>query len=323
MHIKIALKFRPFSHEEGTRCLIPFSSWEAQIFPAKVFFLDLSPAGTHVEMNLPIEGPVDGFTILQDLEKGRIEVFGKAKRGFFRYYLTPDALSFARGETFPLDFIEKHDLVISKKRLSFGVHKKQDWDLIQRRCETEEFFPFWVRISQFIPKIPLPYRGIGTDFLLMQGKLKETFQAAFLGILSPRLKDERYLGLIPDQEISPEFSSLGIIHEGARQIEELLFFEDDENWNFLPHLPKELHAGRFVSFETKKGDFIDFEWSKKELKKVVIHPAQSRQIKPILQRSLKTYRVRKSLRHKGETKARDEGLNLEKGQIIYLDKFLH
>lgn len=308
MRIQITQKFRPFSHQGGTYCPIPFTTWEVQVFPAKLKFRNLAGSGQE-EKNLPIEGPVKNFTVVLDLEKGRVEVFGRGKKGYFRYFVSPNECSFLKEEKLPA----------SKKRLFFGVHKKQDWDAIKSRLDIGEIFPFWHRLAQLFPEKPV--QRVGTAKLLEKGMLLETFQAAFQGILSPRLIDENHLGIISEEKTSA--NPIGLIHEGAKQIEKLFFFEEKDMWHVLPALPKELHAGRFIFIETKEGDVLHIEWSKKELKKVIIDPAKTRPLQLSLQSRLKSYRVRKSTRQKGERISHNAPLELVKGQRLYLDRFMH
>ncbi|NGX60278.1 MAG: hypothetical protein KR126chlam3_01449 [Chlamydiae bacterium] len=309
MRIQITQKFRPFSHRPGINCLIPFTTWEVQVFPAKIFFRNLENDEEKCE-ELDIEGPVSGFTVVQDLERGRVEVFGRGKKGYFRYFIDADSRP----------FLKKKTLSLSKKRLFMGIHKKQDWEMIQRRFNMVEIFPFWIRMAQLVPEIPLPKKPAGTLKLLQDGQLDLLFAAAFQGILSPRLRDENFLGLIPDIPIPQNISPLGILHEGARQIEKLFFTTENDQWHFLPSLPKEFHAGRYIYLETPEGDQLDIEWSKKELKKVIIRPAKTRTISLILKRGLKTFRFRKSIRQKGERGSKT--VDLQEGQTLYLDRFM-
>lgn len=301
MRIKIAGKLRPFSHQPGICCLIPFSTWEAQIFPTKIFFRDLAKGATK-EVEIPKQGPIKGFTVLQDLERGRVEVAGRAKDGYFRYFLDT--------------YVEKVELHDSLKRLSLGYHKKQDWELIQRRAEMGEIFPYWIRLAQLIPEVPLPKVPLGTMKLLDQ--LDLLFQAGFQGILVPCFADENYLGLIPDEKIPAGISPLGLLHEGARRIERLFFYEEDSTWYFLPKLPKEFHSGRFIHLTSAAGDRIDIEWSKKELKKVVIFPQSNRTIHLKLQSSLHHYRLQKKVKMQ-----RDQPLELQVDKPLFLDRFTH
>lgn len=326
MRIAIALKLRPFSHRPGTCCLIPFSTWEARIYPTKIRFQNLAMREER-ELTLSIQGPVKGFTIVQDLEKGRIEVFGKGYEGFFRYYITAGSLEFVKGETLPLDFIQKYELPPSKMRLSLGVHKKQDWELISRRSAMEEVLPFWIRLAQLIPEEAFPKKKMGTLALLEEPFTKQNayshfqniFQVAFEGILSPRIADENFLGLIPEEKrgVSP----IPLIHEGAKQIQELFFQEEEDLFHFLPKLPKEFHAGRLIYIKTSSGDQVDIEWTKKQIKKVIICPQTSRQIQLGLQKRIRSYRVRKNLRQKGEMRSSTQVIELKPGQTLFLDRF--
>jgi len=303
MRIKIATKLRPFSHQPGTCCLIPYTTWEVRVFPTKLFFRDLSNGKTQ-ERSVDQVGPIKGFTVVDDLERGRVEIFGRAKGGYFRTFIT--------AESYP--FLKKFDLPVDEKRLSLGCHKKQDWELIQRRSEMAEIFPFWVRLAQLIPQMPFP--SIGTAGLIAEGKLDLAFQAAFQGVLCPRLRDENYLGIIPDLKIPSDVSPLGILHEGARQIERLFFYEEGEELHLLPNLPKELHAGRFIHLSTEAGDSIDLEWSKKQLKKVVIRAKQTRKIHLRLQSKIRRFRVSKNPHKSGEP------IQLQAGETLYLDRFM-
>lgn len=296
MRIQITTKFRPFSHRPGIRSLIPYTTWEAQIFPTKVFLRDLKSGETK---ELAIEPTSRKFTVMLDLEKGRLLVSGKE---------------------LSLESLEKHTLRPTKKRLFMGVHKKQDFEMIQRRCDMAEIFPLWLKASQLIPEVVMPSKTVGTMQLLEEGKLRAFFQAGFQGMFCPRLKDENYLGLIPDFDPPKKLCPIGLLHEGARQIEALFFFAEKNTWHFLPNLPKEFHAGRFVHLETPEGDELDMEWSKKQLKKVIIRPNTTREIQLSLKKGLKTFRVRKSLRQRGESAKGT--ISLKAGQTLYLDRFM-
>ncbi|MBS0629218.1 MAG: hypothetical protein JSS30_03210 [Verrucomicrobia bacterium] len=295
MPIKIAAKLRPFSHQPGICCLIPHTTWEVKIFPTKLFFRD-HQSGRTEEVSI---GKQKEFTVVDDLERGRIEILGKPRQ------------LIAAGS---YEFLEKIELPSSNKRLSLGCHKKQDWEQIQRRADMGEIFPFWIRLAQIIPETALP--SIGTAELLKQGKLDQTFHAGFVGILCPRLQDENYLGIIPDVKIPSGVSPLGILHEGARQIERLFFYEEGEALYFLPKLPKEFHAGRFVHLTTRAGDEIDMEWSKKQLRRVVIRAKSTRTVQLHLQSHIRRFRVQKAIFH------RDQPIELQAGKTLYLDRFM-
>ena len=301
MRIQIGLKLRPFSHRPGIICLIPFTTWEVQVFPALLKFRNLAGKETK-DVPLKVEGPVKGFTVMLNLEKARVEVFGRGQKGYFRKFITPKEYS----------FLKETPLPPSSERLSLGIHKKQDWDLIQRRSDMAEIFPFWLRLSQLIPEKPLPKKTVGTMHLL--DDLSLLFQVGFQGILSPRLIDENHLGLIKEETTTA--SPLALLHAGANEIRKLFCQEEGNTLHILPNLPKELHAGRYIT------PSYSIEWSKKQIKKIIIDPKETKIIYLNL-RKVKTYRLRKSLRQRGEQRKRDMPIELKRGQRLYLDRFQH
>lgn len=309
MRITIRQPLKPFSLQPGFRCLIPLTTWEAHIFPTKALLSDLS-SNQKEEIPLPFGGKLDGFRVTVDLEKGRIEVVSKRTKPF---YLTAE--SFSEINAMPLSQ--------SKKRLSLGIHKKQDADLILRRGDMAELFPFWLRIADLIPEVSLPAEPVGTMHLLSPKSLPELALAGFEGFFCPRLSDPMHLGLVESEMVPNGASPIGLLHEGARLIESLFFVQNGDSIHILPQLPKEFHAGRFVHLETREGDRFDLEWSKKELKKVVLRPAVERDISLCLQSKLKSFRVRTDLRARGHRVQSKKPFFIKPGQVLYCDRFSH
>lgn len=328
MRIQIASRLRPFSHSPGTSVLLPFTTWEVKVFPAKLVFSNLAGAERE-EIVLPILGPVQGFTVMQNLEKGRIEVFGRGKAGYFRYLITADHIQFLNGNKIILPFITKFTIPPSEMRLSLGDHKKQDWDLVKRRADMSEVLPFWLRLSALIPPQSLPQEPFGNYSLLAKIEEKQSivpyfqnlFQSAFHGIFSPCVRDEKFLGLFPEKEIPQTVCPIPLLHQGAEQIKSLFFVEKEGAISLLPSLPKEFHAGRFLKIKTMQGDLIDLEWSKKQIKKVIVTPANTHPLQLVLPREIRSFRVRKGLQQTGERQDTDQPLALHQGQRLYLDRF--
>ncbi len=199
MSITIAERLRPFSHRPGVKVLVPGSSYSLQIFPAYLKIADLrqAQASTLAEWQLSIEGPVDQFTVLQDLEKRKISVWGQAQNGYFRYhcYLTenrqeivlevekasPAGLTYQSSGnkelqgnldakqlltlfTFATPCMATSSLT---ERLSLGNHKAQEWELIRRRSSMIEVFPLWHRLG-LLTSTPL----LASDEETEEGTLK-------------------------------------------------------------------------------------------------------------------------------------------------------
>ena len=342
LHIKIAERLHPFSHQSGTVCLIPKTTWEVQVFPALLRFRDLE-SSQHFELALDFKGPIKDFTLEQDLEKGCVRVYGMSQTGYIDYQITRDknTLNLVRrkGESISLPVALKDEFFpLLPERLSLGMHRSQDWTLVQRRMDLSEIFPTWLRLAALTPQRKIKeLPSVGTLILLQECKnaiskrekkqlsplFTALFQTAFQGILSPRLMDEHFLGIIPqsEKEIPSSLSSLVLLQESAKLIRELFFKEEEKKIFLLPCLPPEMHSGRFISIRTSTGDEISMEWSKKLLKKVVWRNATQKEIVLELQASLKSFRLRHALRDRGTRISTDEPLFLKAGQTLYLDRF--
>lgn len=359
MHIKIAERLHPFSHQSGTHCLIPKTTWELQAFPTLLRFRDMQST-EYFEMVLPFKGPIKGFTLEQNLEKGFIHIFGMSQEGYIDCQIAREknslklictkipevechflgkSLPLRKGESIILPITLKDEQFLpTSERLSLGMHKSQDWVLVQRRMDLSEIFPIWLRLAALIPQRKLKeLPPVGTLLLLKECKKaldqeeKNTikplftalFQTAFQGILSPRLTDEQFLGIIPpfEGEIPATLSPLLVLQESAKLIRELFFKEEGEKIFLLPCLPTEMHSGRFIGIKTAAGDEIHLEWSKKILKKVIYRSATEKEITLELQRPLKSFRVRYAQKDHGSRVLADDPLFLGAGQTLYLDRF--
>lgn len=350
MQIKIASRFRPFSHQKGASALLPKSFWSVQVFPALVVFKNIET----YTLALEIKGPVKEFTLEQDLEKGYLCVFGHTQEGYIRYLISREAdgilIQFEKtpkegvlcqflGKEWrikPKDSLllplplEHAQVEVGKERLSLGVDKKADWDLILRRSDLAEILPFWLRLDALLPAVSYKQSSFGTLALLQECRalklpaFHKFFLAAFQGILVPHLLDEQHqgLGVASDGDIPVGLSSLAVIKESAPLIRSLFIQEQEEgSIAILKHLPKEFHSGRYTAFRTKKGDLIDIEWTKHLLRRLTFVSAQDQKLDLSLQKEIKRFRVRRSERGRGEIVKEGAPLALRAGEKILLDRF--
>lgn len=330
MQIKSALRFQPFTHLVGTPCLIPGTEWVCRIYPT---LIRLGRAKEAIEHPLPLVGPVRPFTIFQDLEKGRIEVRAKAENGFFRFFIAAEEgmvkLIPLKGPLQPLNLAIAGNIPSPpKERLSLGINKQQDWQMVLRRGDPAEVLPFWLRLAAWTPEGPSDPNEIrGTYSLLQKGEkvkqytlLKNAFEGCFEGLLTPRL-DDGHLGLISPEELPETLSPLPILHRGAALIRSLFVEFEGEEIALLSHLPPEFHAGRFIHITTPHGDTLSLEWSKKLLKKVYLKAGSTRTISWKAQRSLRSYRLRVGRATRGERVSIHEPLEIENGREYHLDRF--
>ena len=310
MKIKLTEKYRPYSHDMGTSCLLPKSPWRVKVFPTRIEFTNLisEGSGDSFTVSSAVQGPLSQFTVMQDLERQWVRVFGRGPQGHFSYRIVASAheiilflekapkegIAFTYdGETRTLK--RKEELImpsssssfptIHGEKMHFGCHKAQDWTLVKRRLCLDEILPIWFELGKNIPEHPK--LNVGTSRLLLNceslareknreligSHLLDLFRAGFEGMLSPRLQDTDYQGLLLEKdEIPKEASPLMLLGEGARLIKELLIQEREKSLSILPCLPVELHAGRFIGW---KNDHLtlDLEWSKKLVRRLTVPPS--------------------------------------------------
>lgn len=196
MSITIAEHLRPFSHLPGTTTILSGSGHQIQIFPTLIRIFDLTQGNPVLlrDIHLIAAGPLDQFTVCNDLEKGRITVSGKSRKGWIRYHIISSSnmkqirlllikapkqgLAFCDNNKTQLLFEKEHLDILNPSeifepflislcdRLSFGCNKAQDWELIKRRGQTNEILPFIHRLGQLIPKQLNIFPDQGTFSLL-------------------------------------------------------------------------------------------------------------------------------------------------------------
>ena len=358
--IQIAQRLHPFSHIPGAICPLPKSNWSIQAFPTRLVFRHLTKQ-QEIELNIQCTGPMSDFTLQLDLEKGAVVFFGAPKEGYFRILITrePDGIalffdrafssgvsllvgnqkpvcSFREKEKYLIQLPKEHpEIIISKERLSFGMHKSQDWDMVSRRSDLKEIFPVWLRLGSVIPEQKFK-ENRGTLLLLDECRkllnerqkteifpaFQKLFWAAFSGIMFPRLRDTQFQGLVLSEEPVPEhLSPLLLLQEAAVLVRALFYQEAGDEIAFLPCLPPECHAGRFISIAVKGGDEIHMEWSKKLLRRIIWRPASDRKVSLLLQKPIRRLRIRSSSKERGKVIDKSHPIELQQGESYLFDNF--
>ena len=331
MRIQIANRLKPFSHLPGTMCPLPGSSLRFQIFPACIKVHDLSQTEPLFleELPLPVEGPIKDFTVQLDLERGYILVWGKSATGFFRYRIhaiesksTESKLTKSKSkwgiivekspnqkmeDIHPIGGFPIHQPSKTIERLSLGSHKEQDWLSVSRRQDLKEIFPFWFRLGQMITQVQSrsDFRQ-GTAFLLEKCReqikvnnssqwlepFQNVFIAGFEGILSPRLRDDQYNGFhLPDLKKDCELSPFILLQEGSNLIRDLFIHNKNQEIHILPSLPSQFHCGRMTDLVCGSEN-LDLEWSKKELRRIVLRAGRTGDLQLIFPKGFRQYRLR-------------------------------
>lgn len=366
MFFLIRERFRPYSHVPGTSTPLAGSGYEVQVFPCLIRIYSLQTATPRLagEIALGLQGPIDPFTLTNDLEKGRVTVTGCSREGWFCYHLIGDRggknLSFVierapvvgiqmaynnhsftlrKGERFELfgkDVSFDPYLPPHGERLCLGNHKKQEWEGMQRRLNLAELFPFWHRLGQIVPAFPLPVKKEGNLALLEACRktlldrnpveteecFRQLMRVGFRSLWMPCLEDPFYQGILPNQPLQAlTVSPLFLLTEGAHLIRQLFLFEEEGKIEVLPHLLPSLHCGRFTDIVLESGGIISLEWTKKTIRRLILHSSEEREVQLSFRSSVRSYRLRQSLREKGERKKNDSSVLLQKNCYYAFDNF--
>ncbi len=309
MYLKIAQRYRPFSHTPGIVIPIPGTFFSAQIFPGRLYLNSWD--GKKEEIVWKWRGPISSFTCVQDLEKGCIIVFGKGEEGYFRYRIeSTEKGIIVKIEKSP---IEEGDRYVeapyfkkqSRERLFLGVTKQQDWEKIQRRSDFREIYPIFLKLASFLPY----QKEEGNIFV------PAIFPTLFFGMLQPRLTDEGYHNVL--QDIPSIHNPFSLIRQGASAIRKHFFRQEGDTLYLLSHLPKGIISGRYISLAFSLGE-IDIEWSKKILRRVIFRINHRGTIGLSLQKEIVDFRI--TLDGKSHKHLAVDPLDLREG-TYFLDRF--
>lgn len=219
-------------------------------------------------------------------------------------------------------------------RLSLGNHKSQDWEFVKYRQDLKEIFPVWYLLGQLLPSFNA-HHFEGTAAFLKEcreaienssGNFLQSFlnlfQAGFEGILSPRLRDEQYLGFsLPPISNNSKLSPLILLKEGADLIQKVFIKQINNTIEVLPALPPEFHCGRFINISCGQFGVLHFEWSKKIIQRMIFYSKISGSIQFKFQKELQSFRLREGGKDHGKMHSCISSIDVEKEKIYYLDNF--
>lgn len=356
MKITIAGRFSPFSHRAGTHVLIPKTQIVAEIYPSFIRFHNCESPGIY-EVDIQIGSYVDGFTVVQDLEKHVIRVFGTSSSGYISYELQYSQghiiLHLTRAKN-PLDLIfeGKRETILPKgkltlvsvtkyvdltiPRLAFGIHKLQNIDHIAMRKDLREIIPFLYRIGKLSPT-DLKDIQLGTTSELVEKirnkiqirdkigltfALREFFSIAIRDLFVPQLFDYRLQGSFTPPNSSELYYDTNLVFQVAGLIENLFLEERENSLFFLPLLLPSLHAGRFVNLSTQAKKYaLDMEWRSHKLRKVIFYSYEACEYHFILPKPLRTFRMKSSRKDPGIVLRTGDLISVKKDNKYFFDRF--
>jgi len=295
----------PFSHTPGIRLLIPETAVQLQAFPTLLRFADQ-------EIPLQAKGPLQNFTVIQDLQRHAVTIFSES----YCYHLLPS-----------LELVTKRPKQQEHEILDFGMHKKQLWEAMRTRLDFRELLPLWFRLGSLLSLPEQKTDGKGPFALLSEIEslppekvipaFKKLFLVGFSDLFIPEAKDRFYQGILEEGSGS---DPLYLLTLGREMIKSLFFKEEESGYRLLPKLPPELFAGTFTNIKTKIGKF-SFTWSKKELRVAELRCSLSKEVLFTLPSQIRSFRIR--IGRKGDPikyKSNDK-IELKENTHYYFDRF--
>lgn len=310
--IKIKEDYRYFTHLIGKESVIPLSKVVAKVFPTR---LEIG----EVVVDLNLTGPIKGFTHLLNMEKGRVEVFGKAKEGYYHVFLLAKegkiVLRLHRGSSLSL-VIDGKELTLEKgqeqtlleaktmpmpdfiEKISFGCSKKALLENDIQRLTKLYYF------SQMIPK---------ADALEMP---LEDMESLISDLFVPSTSDRFFRGIITEHDIQDKFSVFASLYA---KIKTDLVVEEENTLSVLRNSDAFNIAGRGVSLVTENFH-VDVLWRKGRVLKVAITSAKDLSKKITFPGAVKKFRVRKHTNEKGKWHLADKPLFCKKNETLFIDR---
>jgi hypothetical protein len=273
----------------GATALIPGTLWVVRATPARLRIEDLS-GEVHYEMALEIAiGPKRGFTLQQDLEKQLVFVFGQADTGFYRLQIRalPDGIELKRGSECWVVPLAGPRGIKAQERLSLGNNKAQDWDLVRRRWDLREILPQIFHLGQQTPG--------SSDALMLS------------------------LEMLCMELFPPQFPSASLLCKGAQMIRNLFVQERGDELLLLPSSPILFDSGRLVGVEWGNIGKVDFEWTKRQMRQLILHVRLGGVRTLSFPKEVKEFRLRSNCQE--ERCSNGQPLALAAGKTYLLDHF--
>lgn len=337
--LKYSAKKKGAFCQHGPLCL--------EIHPCRLLIKDLRSSKTYT-LNFFPKTAFSEFSFFHDLQRLKTEVFAKNRQGLFHYSLCEKGLCMHKLPPIELESpfyqgpLEKKQIIplpeelclAAKKepeRLFLGSHKLAKLTSLQEKKDLKQILPFWLYLAQeIVPEKNALVSG-GVFALLEELKkqlkakehdnlgdsLQELFLASFQDLFVPRLLDNEWQGFsLP--ALQGQEKPLQWIVESAKVLRALFFQE--EGLEILPHLPKQLHCGRFIGLQSPELLTLDIEWTKKKIRRLFFVPKNDCELCFSFQRDLRSFRLRSLDFEKKRIKC-GETLACQKGKGYFLDNF--
>jgi hypothetical protein len=309
--------------------MVPKSNWALEAYPKEIrfFYEEMS-----VSLELDLNEPISGFTLQQDLEKDVVRVFGRAKEGYFHFEISHEGKKIItilkRGKSIPYIFsgkkgvLERHQFLeietepafetYHTERLSLGVTKKLDWEMVLRRGELKEILPVLFFLGQKVdPSL--------ADSSFEIDSIEIFLKAYFDHLLLPKRSLDKRLG-VSGKDLPSHISLAAILYKSYEKVRSFFIKEERGSISIFPNLPKEFVSGKLIGLKFSSA-IIDIEWTKQKIRRVRIVAILEGVLEIKWPKEVDSYRLKYRPQEKGQMVASSEEILLLPGKIYYLDKF--
>jgi hypothetical protein len=331
--ISIKDRFKPYFQGAHETCMVPKSPWTLEAFPQEFIFKHGDKS--HV-LKLNLQETTEFFQLEQDLEKDLIKIYSQSKSGYFQFEIFHKDqfihVVFKRGKEISIEFqgkeliLKKGDLVSFEagpsfstdhiERLSFGMNKKMDWQLVKKRNDLKEILPILFFLGQKIEPSLNPEGLIHPSDVV---QFKHFLRSYFHHMLVPRRGSDRREGIF--SELLPaNFPLEKLLRFGYESIRLWLIQEDEAEISLLKSLPKEFVSGRVTGLKTRLASF-DIEWNKGKIFKVKVTGLKDGLLNLSWPKYVDSFRLRHNLKERGRFISLDQEIVISPQKVYYLDKF--
>lgn len=339
MKIEITDRLRPFSHTPGHSVMIPGTHYSLKAFPVALYIYDKE--GKETELLLSLKGPIDPFTVEQDLSAKLVRIYGDSLEGYFRlafkvedknlrlFFEKTPAAGISIGERVFLsgDFLEiAQNIQVSdpfQEKLFLGSSKQKDMDLIRLRKDLREVFPLWYHLGAITPErettscLKLEEAILKKDKKEIEALFYHTYLAHFSKGLVPRKEDTDKQGLSPLMTFSEN-----LLFHGFTSIRSLFFQEKEDGFYLLPCLLPSFVCGKLIQVRSKNGCVFDLEWTKGRLRRVCIHVEKDQEINLHLPKDIESFRLKTFFKDRGKViSSKEAKFPAKAGSLLWLDLF--
>ena len=312
--IKIREDYKVMTHLPGKESVIPMSKAWMKAFPCAI---ELFTEEESVSLELSVS-EVKDFTHLLEIEKGRVEVFGKAKQGYFHlFFYAEDGQIFVklnRGKSLTFKIGDKDHVLQKGDKLAL------------LKTETKPAILHKEKVSFGCSRKPLIENNIDLEtklFLLTQQMIEEdvvelgseTVKALLVDLFAPKKEDRDHKGLDLG---SKEFDRFALFSTYRKQLRDSIFFEDGDEITFLKKGVKLPIAGRCTGLRAD-GFNMDLLWRKGKVQSAVIYPSKDCKKTLNFPEGPKKYRVKEALNERGDYVDGDSVLELKANQKVFID----